>query len=151
MNFQLALYMYSTTKQQFSWLFSSQLHKLSTKASVGSGTKDGVDEAMPQNAPFLGELNVMKGQQTNSSCGSPTGLTDASKPLYEKDEWRDDSKLAHSHPARKEIRPNVAKDVGLEWIEQYELGIYLTFTILPNGQRGLKRVRFRYHSICLQC
>ncbi|KAK3426462.1 hypothetical protein EUGRSUZ_F02909 [Eucalyptus grandis] len=119
-----------------------QLHKLSTKASVGSGTKDGVDEQMPQNAPSLGELNVMKGRQTNSSCGSPTALTDASKPLYKKDEWRDGSKLAHSHPARKEVQPNVAKDVGLEWIEQYELGIYLTFTALPNGQKGLKRVRF---------
>ncbi|KAI6691390.1 hypothetical protein NL676_028218 [Syzygium grande] len=119
-----------------------QLHKLSTKASVGSGIKDGVDEQMPQNASFLGELNVMKGQQTNNSCGSPIALTDASKPLYEKDEWRDDSKLAHSHPARKEMRPKVAKDMGLEWIEQYELGIYLTFTILPNGQKGLKRVRF---------
>ncbi|XP_030474649.2 PH, RCC1 and FYVE domains-containing protein 1 isoform X1 [Syzygium oleosum] len=119
-----------------------QLHKLSTRASVGSVIKDGVDEQMPQNAPFLGELNVMKGQQTNDSCGSPIALTDASKPLYEKDEWRDDSKLAHSHPARKEMRPKVAKDMGLEWIEQYELGIYLTFTILPNGQKGLKRVRF---------
>ncbi|KAI3417473.1 uncharacterized protein J3R85_014428 [Psidium guajava] len=119
-----------------------QLHKLSTKAPVGSVTKDRVDEQMPQNAPFLGELNVTKGQQTDSSCGSPTAFSNAEKPLYEKGEWPENSKLVHSHPARKEIRPNVAKDMGLEWIEQYELGIYLTFTILPNGQKGLKRVRF---------
>ncbi|KAF8015027.1 hypothetical protein BT93_H0730 [Corymbia citriodora subsp. variegata] len=118
-----------------------QLHKLSTEASVGSGTKDGADEQIPQTT-FLGELDGIKGQQTNSSCRSPTALTDASKPLYEKDRWQDDSKLAHSHPVRKEIRSNVAKDMGLEWIEQYELGIYLTLTILPSGQKGLKRVRF---------
>lgn len=143
--------MYSTNKQQFLWLLSLQLHKLSTKASVGSETKDSVDEQMRQNAPFLGELNVTKGQQTDSSCGCPTAFSDVAKPPYEKDEWRENLKLVHSHPARKEIQPNVAKDMGLEWIEQYELGIYLTFTILPNGQKGLKRVRFRYHTICLQC
>lgn len=31
-----------------------------------------------------------------------------------------------------------------EWMEQYKPGVYITFIILPTGQKGIKRVRFRY-------
>lgn len=30
-----------------------------------------------------------------------------------------------------------------EWVEQYQPGVYITFTTLPSGMKGLKRVRFR--------
>ncbi|CAA3029559.1 PH, RCC1 and FYVE domains-containing 1-like isoform X1 [Olea europaea subsp. europaea] len=30
----------------------------------------------------------------------------------------------------------------VEWVEQYQPGVYITFVTLPNGQTGLKRVRF---------
>ncbi|KAL2521966.1 Regulator of chromosome condensation (RCC1) family with FYVE zinc finger domain [Forsythia ovata] len=30
----------------------------------------------------------------------------------------------------------------VEWVEQYQPGVYITFVTLPNGQPGLKRVRF---------
>ncbi|KAK9074860.1 hypothetical protein SSX86_003179 [Deinandra increscens subsp. villosa] len=29
-----------------------------------------------------------------------------------------------------------------EWVEQYRPGVYITFVMLPNGQKGIKRVRF---------
>lgn len=31
-----------------------------------------------------------------------------------------------------------------EWMEQYRPGVYITFVMLPTGQKGIKRVRFRY-------
>lgn len=30
-----------------------------------------------------------------------------------------------------------------EWVEQYQPGVDVTLTILPSGNKGLKRVRFR--------
>lgn len=40
----------------------------------------------------------------------------------------------------KDCKPKESKD---EWVEQVEVGVYITFITLPNGQKGLKRVRFR--------
>lgn len=31
----------------------------------------------------------------------------------------------------------------VEWVEQYQTGVFITFTALPGGQRGLRRIRFR--------
>ncbi|CAL9159873.1 unnamed protein product [Musa hybrid cultivar] len=39
----------------------------------------------------------------------------------------------------KDCKPKESKD---EWVEQVEVGVYITFITLPNGQKGLKRVRF---------
>lgn len=40
----------------------------------------------------------------------------------------------------RQCTPRASKD---EWVEQDEPGVYITFITLPNGQKGLKRVRFR--------
>lgn len=50
----------------------------------------------------------------------------------------------HLSISKMELRPKESKDVlKHEWVEQYVPGVYLTFTILPTGQKGFKRVRFR--------
>ncbi|XP_076955835.1 protein Brevis radix-like 2 [Bidens hawaiensis] len=38
---------------------------------------------------------------------------------------------------------NVTVDVEAEWVEQYEAGVYINLSALPNGINVLKRVRFR--------
>lgn len=38
---------------------------------------------------------------------------------------------------------NETQDSSAEQVEQYEPGVYITFTALPCGQKTLKRVRFR--------
>lgn len=38
---------------------------------------------------------------------------------------------------------NGTQDSTAEQVEQYEPGVYITFTALPSGQKTLKRVRFR--------
>lgn len=40
----------------------------------------------------------------------------------------------------KNCRTKESKD---EWVEQVEVGVYVTFITLPSGQKGLNRVRFR--------
>lgn len=50
----------------------------------------------------------------------------------------EDSKVARTEP-----QPKGTMASKLEYAEQYEPGIYITFTTLPSGQKGLKRVRFR--------
>lgn len=39
--------------------------------------------------------------------------------------------------------PGSTNQVEAEWIEQYELGVYITLVALRDGTRDLKRVRFR--------
>lgn len=41
-------------------------------------------------------------------------------------------------------RRKVTESSWDEWVEQDEPGVYITFIALPSGQKGLKRVRFRY-------
>lgn len=40
-------------------------------------------------------------------------------------------------------RQRVSKASRDEWVEEDEPGVYITFIALPNGQKGLKRIRFR--------
>lgn len=51
----------------------------------------------------------------------------------------DDSRHSAVMEARK-CPSNASKH---EWVEQYEQGVYISLAVLPNGQQGLKRVRFR--------
>jgi len=58
-----------------------------------------------------------------------------------------DRKGEHKHQndtvTLEDTRQKVAKASRDEWIEQDEPGVYITIIVLPNGQKGLKRVRFR--------
>lgn len=35
----------------------------------------------------------------------------------------------------------------MDWVEQYEVGVFITFTALPHGNTGVRRIRFRFISI----
>lgn len=31
----------------------------------------------------------------------------------------------------------------VDWVQQYEAGVFITFTALPDGNTGVRRIRFR--------
>ncbi|XP_020692388.1 PH, RCC1 and FYVE domains-containing protein 1 isoform X1 [Dendrobium catenatum] len=48
----------------------------------------------------------------------------------------------NAHSAVSEARKCSSNSSKDEWVEHYGQGVYISFAILPNGQKGLKRVRF---------
>ncbi|WCJ25112.1 Regulator of chromosome condensation (RCC1) family with FYVE zinc finger domain [Euphorbia peplus] len=45
---------------------------------------------------------------------------------------------------KTDCRQQGTKGSRLECVEQYEPGVYITLTVLSDGQKGLKRVRFSW-------
>ena len=37
----------------------------------------------------------------------------------------------------------VNDDLEVEWVEEYKRGVFITFTILSTGKKGIKQVNFR--------
>lgn len=84
----------------------------------------------------------------DSLYNSPIVFSNTFKSLYGRHAFRQVSKSTNpdtntNRTAPRNVAANCLKD---EWIEQYEPGVYITFTSLPDGHKGLKRVRFRYFS-----
>ncbi|XP_020535787.1 PH, RCC1 and FYVE domains-containing protein 1 isoform X2 [Jatropha curcas] len=132
-----------------------RLHAMSDKISTGTEAKGGNDlNSSPNtpactNSPTLAsprlafaslhlppEVKVPKARQIDSLSSSPIVFSNTLKSMdIAKSE--DDS-----HVTKTDSRQNGTRGSRLEWVEQYEPGVYITFTILPGGQKGLKRVRF---------
>jgi len=56
----------------------------------------------------------------------------------------DGSARSSSVDRSEEVSVSNASDMESEWVEQDEPGIYITIRALPDGNRELRRVRFRY-------
>lgn len=140
-----------------------QLHKISENASTnGRKLKDGVETSLLPITPVytysptfgcvqsasvatdLPQVGLPKEKQLDSVSNSPIVFSETLKLLYGSDTCRDSSRSeADTQVGSKASRKQETKGLELEWVEQYEPGVYITFTILPSGQKGLKRVRFR--------
>lgn len=133
-----------------------QLHTLSEKVSASREAKDGVDANLPQvatiyrDSPKLEtikppEVKLPKDRKIDSLCSSPIVFSNKLKSLYGRELCHDNSSgsVENSQVAKTEPQTNRTKASNHEWVEQYEPGIYITFTTLASGQKGLKRVRFR--------
>ena len=95
-------------------------------------------------ATNLSQVGTPKDKQSDSISNSPIVFSETLKFLCGSDACHDSNKSEEdSQVGCMESRKKESKDLKFEWIEQYEPGVYITFTILPNGQKGLKRVRFR--------
>ncbi|XP_062107676.1 PH, RCC1 and FYVE domains-containing protein 1 isoform X2 [Humulus lupulus] len=135
-----------------------RLHKISDDVSGGKRKdNDGVDRNLPPITPVyayspclkgvrpesnvteLPCVGVAKDRHSDSISNSPILFSDTLKFMYGSDACRDSKSEEES---RVGLMESQTKDVKLEWVEQYEPGVYITFTILPSGQKGLKRVRF---------
>ncbi|KAM3285464.1 PH, RCC1 and FYVE domains-containing protein 1 isoform X1 [Capsicum chacoense] len=83
----------------------------------------------------------LEDKNIDSLCGSPIVFSSTLRSFYNK-ENNVDSKSAEE--SRKEADHGQAelRTSKAEWVEQYQLGVFITLTVLPSGKKGLKRVRF---------
>ncbi|KAF3618306.1 hypothetical protein FXO38_33504 [Capsicum annuum] len=83
----------------------------------------------------------LEDKNIDSLCGSPIVFSSTLRSFYNK-ENNVDSKSAEE--SRKEADHGQAelRTSKVEWVEQYQLGVFITLTVLPSGKKGLKRVRF---------
>ncbi|KAK8694503.1 hypothetical protein V6N13_072052 [Hibiscus sabdariffa] len=85
--------------------------------------------------------------QGDSLCGTPIVFSNRSKSLrmQVRDKERDiENQEAVTQMEAEQTAGRSNKDCKVnEWVEQYEAGVYVTFTTLASGHKGLKRVRFR--------
>ncbi|KAM2685465.1 hypothetical protein FF1_047168 [Malus domestica] len=95
-----------------------RLKTISEKASAGKQPNNGIDTKLPQLTPLNTNTKL---PEVDSVSDSPAVLSDTPK----------------SEPHGRET-----KSAKLEWVEQFEPGVHLTLVVLPNGQKGLKRVNF---------
>lgn len=151
----------SLIKELLSFL---QIHTMSEKVSGRSDAKE-VDANKPHVTPLYSdgqnfdhlhspsaatclppEVQLPKDRPIGDSLyNSPIVFSNTFKSLYGRHAFRHVNKSAEDpNTNRTSAKNGTANYLKDEWIEQYEPGVYITFTSLPGGHKGLKRVRFRY-------
>ncbi|KAL0547577.1 hypothetical protein IC582_017517 [Cucumis melo] len=141
-----------------------QLHTMSEKVSSRGDTKDEIDANKPHVTPVYSdssnfghfhspsavtclppELQLPKDRVIGDSLyNSPIVFSNTFKSLYGRPAFHHVSKSTDPDPIanRRSAKNGNANYLKDEWMEQYEAGVYITFTSLPGGLKGLKRVRF---------
>ncbi|XP_015879928.3 PH, RCC1 and FYVE domains-containing protein 1 [Ziziphus jujuba] len=139
-----------------------RLHKMSENVSAGREARDGVNTNVPQAAPvhvdtpalasvrrrlvakdLSPEVKMLNDKKVVGVSNSPVMFSSTLKFLYGRDACHDSGKSEQdSNVSRTESQEKETKSSKFEWVEQYEPGVYITFTKLSNGQKALKRVRF---------
>eukprot|EP00250_Pteridium_aquilinum_P019086 c24287_g1_i1 orf=626-3934(+) len=77
------------------------------------------------------------------SDGPIHGYIRAQDPIRLSDDRLDAHLHGENGSRNTNVKPNEnGHEVGVEWVEQDEQGVYITFVSLPDGGRDLKRVRF---------
>ncbi|CAA2980685.1 Probable E3 ubiquitin-protein ligase HERC2 [Olea europaea subsp. europaea] len=77
-----------------------------------------------------------------SLSSSPIVLSNKLRSLRNGDSRDGILSVRESCAGRVDSGKTGVEPVKVEWVEQYQPGVYITFVTLPNGQTGLKRVRF---------
>lgn len=113
-----------------------RLHTISGKDNHGLEQKAGLQELLPNLAPIHTDTNSPRNANMDSLSNSPIIFSSALK-----------SKFGRSILLKKDNNLTKAESqqenaLKVEWVEQYENGVYITLTKSPSGEKGLKRVRF---------
>lgn len=133
-------------------IFLVQLHSMSEKFPAGREEKSELDVDLARTDssnlegvnPILSEarlppqVKLPKATQVDSLSGTPIVFSNKLKSIHAKDRIQEKDR-----PLALQESQIANKDSKLEWVEQYEPGVYVTFTVLIGGHKGLKRVRFR--------
>ena len=124
-----------------------QLHTISGKDhNAGQEGKVGlgVHECLPNLAPIHTDANSPRDGNMDSLSNSPIVFSDTLKSKFGRNIFlKNDRVMENSSITKPESQQDSADSLKVEWVEQYEPGVYITFTTLPCGRKGLKRVRFR--------
>ncbi|KAK6256113.1 hypothetical protein SCA6_017418 [Theobroma cacao] len=148
--------------KEFIKALALRLHSMSEKFPAGREQKTKSDVHLSRMMPLNTDSSNLEGvhplsiaanltpevkfsteRQVDSLCGTPIVFSNKLKSMQARDGVHEkDRPLQDSHVTQMEAGQNGIKDSKLEWVEQYEPGVYVTFTILASGQKGLKRVRF---------
>ncbi|KAK1384548.1 PH, RCC1 and FYVE domains-containing protein 1 [Heracleum sosnowskyi] len=140
---------------------TSRLHVMSEKLCAGKELKDqscaNLSQIIPicTDTPTLKDVHPMfvvtnaptangrlEDRTVDSACNTPLLFSSKIRAMSNRESNSSDSRSAEESCGRRsdskqnEIKPKV------DWVEQYQPGVYITFTTLPSGQKGLKRVRF---------
>ncbi|KAK6797763.1 hypothetical protein RDI58_005465 [Solanum bulbocastanum] len=83
----------------------------------------------------------LEDRNVDSLCGSPIVFSSTLRSFYNK-ENNVDSRSAEESCKESDHGQAGLRTSKVEWVEQYQLGVFITLTILPSGKKGLKRVRF---------
>lgn len=120
-----------------------QLHTISGKTNAGQEGKLRVEECLSNLTPINTDVHTPKDGNVESLSSSPTLFSDTLKSKFASMFLKSDRSKEDSELTRAECEQGSTEGLKVEWVEQYEPGVYITFTALPSGQKGLKRVRFR--------
>ncbi|XP_052197629.1 PH, RCC1 and FYVE domains-containing protein 1 isoform X2 [Diospyros lotus] len=140
----------------------AELHTISEKLYGGKETKDQVGahtpqiKSIPTDSPTLKAVNrlliaiklppevgPLEDRKVDSLCSSPIVFSNTLKSMCE-GEFNHGSPIFAEEPVaeKTDSRQNGTRTPKIDRVEKYEPGVYITFINLPNGKRGLKRVRF---------
>ncbi|MFS7927938.1 putative protein kinase RLK-Pelle-CrRLK1L-1 family [Helianthus anomalus] len=140
------------------WIISSNVWSLLTLRSSGAAESKGINDNTVINENIVTEVvdqrEALKGQGQNQSRTSNSRsrggcsrvelphlfMLQAAVPTQEGENEDSDT----SNP-EDDSDDNVADQVDAEWVEQCELGVYVTLMVLRDGTKDIRRVRFRYY------
>ncbi|WCJ25129.1 Regulator of chromosome condensation (RCC1) family with FYVE zinc finger domain [Euphorbia peplus] len=133
-----------------------RLHAMSEKISAGRDSKGGqnapsstdiINLATPR-PPLVShhappQVKLPKERHLDSLSSSPIVFSNTLKTMQGRGWCHDNGRVEDdSCTPKTDCRQQGTKGSRLECVEQYEPGVYITLTVLSDGQKGLKRVRF---------
>ncbi|QCD77986.1 hypothetical protein DEO72_LG1g1615 [Vigna unguiculata] len=116
-----------------------RLHTISGKDNAGQEAKVGQHEFVPNLATIVTDMKSPRDGNGDSLSNSPIVFSDIIKSKFGRSMF---PKNENSNFSRGESQQDNINGLKADWVEQYEPGVYITFTTLPCGKKGLKRVRF---------
>ncbi|KAJ6926334.1 hypothetical protein NC651_010687 [Populus alba x Populus x berolinensis] len=133
-----------------------RLHAMPDKVSARKGAEDGGDPYQPRTRPDNTDtptvfasthsplrVRLPKDCNVDSLSSSPIVSSNSLKSLDGRELCHENSMPGEDlHDTTTDPRRKGTNASKLEWVEQYEPGVYITFTVSPGGEKGLKRVRF---------
>ncbi|KAH6755947.1 hypothetical protein C2S53_007073 [Perilla frutescens var. hirtella] len=123
-------------------MLTSKLCEMSEKISGKQEAEDKAGFRSPQTRklPVLAlartpkKVIQLEDSSVENLCSSPIVFSSKLRSLYGGD--------LHSGIRRMDSTKTGIKCSKVEWVEQYQAGVFITFTSLPDGQTGLRRIRF---------
>lgn len=99
---------------------------------------------VPSVAPIHTDMKSPRDCNVDSLANSPIVFSNTLKSKFGRSLFRkSDKSMENSNLNKTESQQDITTEgLKVEWMEQYEPGVYITFTTLPCGKKGLKRVRF---------